>query len=98
MPAAAQDAAAGDPMRGRQIARVCAACHGINGIAKNPDAANLAGQDGGYLVRQLVAFRSGDRKNDTMSLIAAGMTDSQIEDVSAYFAAIKIQVTSVPGQ
>lgn len=98
MPAAAQDAAAGDPLRGRKLARVCAACHGIDGIAKNPEAANLAGQDSGYLVRQLIAFRSGDRKNDAMSLIAAGLTDSQIQDVAAYFAAIKIQVTSVPGQ
>ncbi len=97
-PAGAQDASAGDPVSGRKVARVCAACHGINGIAKMPDAANLAGQNPDYLVRQLVAFRSGTRKNDTMSLLAAGLTDAQIADVAAYYGRIEIEVTKVPGQ
>lgn len=97
-PALAQDATAGDAARGRKVARVCSACHGIDGIAKQPDAANLAGQDGGYLVRQLLAFRGGDRKNEVMSLIADGLSDTQIQDVAAYYSAVKIQVVGVPGQ
>ena len=97
-PAWAQDATAGDPARGRKVARVCSACHGVDGIARQPEAANLAGQDGGYLVRQLIAFRSGERKNEVMSLIAGGLSDTQIQDAAAYYAAIKIQVVAVPGQ
>jgi cytochrome c553 len=99
-PAAAtqDDAPAGDPLAGRKLARSCAACHGINGIANTPDAANLAGQSSNYIVRQLLAFRSGERKNDTMSIMAASLTDAQIADVAAYFGQIQIQVTKVPGQ
>ena len=89
----AQDAPPGDAVAGRKIvARSCAVCHGINGIAKVPDAANLAGQNADYLVRQLTAFRSGDRKNEIMSTMAQSLNDQQMRDVAAYFSAIAIQV------
>jgi len=102
LPAArAQDAAEngppGDPLAGRKVARMCAVCHGINGLAKQPDAANLAGQDPGYIVRQLAAFRSGARKNETMNTMAQTLNDQQMRDVAAYFGGIRITVTSVPG-
>ena len=98
MPAWAQDAPAGDALAGRRMARtVCAPCHGTNGIAKLPEAANLAGQDAGYIQRQLAAFKSGERKNEIMSQIAGTLEDKQMADVAAYFAAIKVEVKEVPG-
>lgn len=97
--AAASPAQAQDPGAGRALAaRTCQACHGLDGIAKLPEAANLAAQDAGYLTRQLLAFRSGERVNEQMSLVAKPLTDQQIADVAAYYAAITIKVTSVPGQ
>ncbi len=97
-PALAQDAPAGDPLAGRKLARtVCAPCHGANGIAKLPEAANLAGQDAGYLQRQLAAFRSGERKQEIMSQVAGTLSDQQMADVAAYFGAIKVEVRAVPG-
>lgn len=96
--ARAADLPEGNPMEGRKLVHVCSACHGSDGIAKQPDAANLAGQDATYLQRQLVAFRSGERKHEVMSVIAAGLTDKQIADAAAYYAAVQIQVVKVPGK
>ncbi len=97
----AQDADAGppgDPVAGRKVARACSQCHGIDGIAKQPDAANLAGQDPAYLVRQLTAFKNGDRKNDIMSAMAQTVDDKQMRDVAAYYGGIRIEIKSVPGE
>jgi cytochrome c553 len=88
-PAEAQDVAAGK----KKASTACAACHGANGIAKMPDAPNLAGNNAGYLVKQLNAFRSGERKHEQMSLIAQSLSDADIADVAAWFAAMKVTVT-----
>ena len=97
-PAGAESLPAGDVTAGRKVVRLCGACHGADGMAKNPEAANLAGQDAGYLSRQLIAFRGGERKNETMSLLAKTLTDQQIADVSAYYSAIEIAVTKLPAK
>ncbi len=97
--AAAAPASAQDVVAGRRVAaRVCSGCHGVDGIAKVPEAANLAGQDAGYLSRQLTAFRGGARKNEQMNAIVKTLTPQQIADVTAYYAAVKVEVVSVPGQ
>jgi len=94
-PAAAQE---GDPRAGRRLAGArCAVCHGNDGIARQPDAANLAGQTAIYVANQLRAFRSGERKNEQMNIIAADLTDPQIADLAAWYEAIRIEVT-VPGR
>lgn len=91
--APASDAPPGDAAAGRKIAtRVCQVCHGANGIAKLPEAANLAGQDPGYLTRQLAAFHSGDRKNETMQAVSQMLNPQQMSDVAAYYGGIKIEV------
>lgn len=93
VPAAAQDA-----MAGRQLAnRQCAACHGPQGIATLPEAANLAGQDAGYLARQLEAFRSGARVHELMTVVSKGLTDKQVADLAAFYSAIQVEVVRVPG-
>lgn len=85
IPAAAQDAAAG-----RAKAQACNVCHGPLGVSTAPDTPHLAGQPAIYLVRQLRAYRSGERKHEVMSVIAKPLTDAEIEDLSAWFASIKI--------
>ncbi len=95
--ARAQDAPPGDPAAGRKVAqRICQVCHGLNGIAKQPDAANLAGQDPGYLGRQLAAFHSGERKNETMAAVAQMLTPQQMADVAAWYGGMKISVAPLP--
>ncbi len=73
-------------------AKMCAACHGIDGLAKVADAPNLAGNGELYLARQLQAFRSGERKHPQMSVIAAGLGDDDIAAVTRWYSSIKVSV------
>ena len=83
--AAAQ--AAGDPAAGEQKAAPCAACHGANGMSPSPAFPHLAGQHASYLVHSLEQYRDGQRGNAIMAGQAAGLSDQDILDLAAYFAA-----------
>jgi cytochrome c553 len=78
---------AGDPVAGKAKAKVCAACHGENGISASPDFPKLAGQYYDYLVQAIRAYQTGGRKNPIMSGQAANLKPADIEDLAAYFAA-----------
>jgi cytochrome c553 len=92
-PAAAQAQNTG---AGRHKASACQACHGLDGIAKLPDAPHLAAQPSAYLERQLRAYRSGVRNNEVMSVAAKALSDDDIRDLAAYYSAVQIEVKSVP--
>lgn len=82
-----------DALKGKQrAAMACAVCHGPVGIAPMPSAPNLAGQQELYLVEQLRAYRNGKRKHEVMGVIAKPLTDEDIENLSAWYASIRIQV------
>ena len=87
----------GDLAAGHKVALQCQACHGMDGIAKIPEAANLAGQSEVYLTSSLNAYKSGERKNDMMSTIAPTLSDADIANVAAYYSAIEI-TAKVPGK
>jgi cytochrome c553 len=53
----------------------------------------LAGQQDEYLRRQLKAYRSGERQDPVMGVVAKMLTDEDIANVSAWYASIKITVT-----
>lgn len=84
-PAFAADA--GDPAKAQTIAsQVCTACHGADGnspLAMNP---TLAGQDAGYLLKQLKEFKSGARSNPVMMGMVANLTDADMLNLAAYYA------------
>lgn len=75
----------GNAQAGHAKATQCAACHGIDGISKLPEAPNLAGQTEVYLVKSLNDFRSGARQNEMMSIIAKSLSDSDIANLAAYY-------------
>jgi cytochrome c553 len=85
-------AATGDKAAGRRKAVQCQACHGLDGMSKLPNAPNIAGQPEAYLVKSLDEFRKGVRKNDMMSLVAPNLSDQDIADLAAYYAAIEVTV------
>jgi cytochrome c553 len=89
-------ATAGDAKAGRQKALQCQTCHGLDGMAKLPEAPNLAGQSQVYLIKALKDFRSGARKNDMMFLVIANLKDADIADLAAYYAAIPVTVGTPP--
>ena len=95
---AASGGEAGDLKAGRAKALMCQACHGLDGLSKVPDAPNIAGQTEPYIGAQLQAYKSGARKNDAMSVVAPSLSDTDVEDLAAYFAAIEINVVKIPGQ
>jgi cytochrome c553 len=72
----------------------CITCHGANGLSALPNAPHLAGQPMIYLVEQMKAYRSGKRAHEVMGVIAKPMSDADIDAVSAWYAAIKIEVKS----
>ena len=91
LPAAAQTAAAGpeaERLYLRSMAATCAHCHGTDGRALQGEAmVRLAGQPREYLLTQLMAFRTGDRKATIMHQITRGYSEAQLEALAGYFAA-----------
>lgn len=74
----------GDPLR--NIAP-CISCHG--GVDQKIGAPWIEGMPKDYLVAQLQAFKSGERRNDAagqMRNMARPMTDQEIDDVAAFYA------------
>ncbi|HTN34805.1 MAG TPA: c-type cytochrome [Marinobacter sp.] len=83
--------AAGDAAAGKAKAAVCAACHGQNGVAQIPMYPNLAGQHEQYLVSALKAYKAGQRTGGQAAIMqgqAAGLSDDDIANLSAYFASL----------
>ena len=69
-------------------AKACASCHNADGnsaIATNP---KLAQQHPEYIVKQLLEYKSGKRKNAVMNGMAATLSDDEVRDV-AWFVASK---------
>jgi cytochrome c553 len=90
--AAAAPAAAGDAAAGRMKALQCQACHGLDGLSKLPQAPHLAGQPEPYLRKSLDDFRKGIRINEMMTLVVKPLSDEDVADLAAYYAAIEISV------
>ena len=84
--------AAGDPEAGKSKAASCAACHGADGNSVNPEWPKLAGQHEDYLVKQLTFFKHGERDNDTMKGMSAGLSDRDRQDLAAFYASQKTTI------
>lgn len=80
---------AGDIGAGKAKSTSCVACHGSNGISNVGIYPNLKGQKKAYLKKQLISFRDGTRKDPIMNGMAKPLSDTDIENLSAYFASLK---------
>lgn len=83
--------AAGDAAAGQAKAAACVACHGMDGNSNGPEWPNLAGQHASYIVKQLKAFKAGERSNPLMSPQAQALSEQDMEDVAAYFSSQKVK-------
>ena len=88
--------AAADAAAGRRKAGACMACHGENGIGVQPNAPHLAGQPAIYVAEQLRQFRSGKRPSEVMAVIAKPLSDQDIDDLAAWYEAIRIDAKLPP--
>jgi cytochrome c553 len=86
---AGSPALAGSVEAGQAKAVTCSACHGQDGNSLNPEWPSIAGQHESYIVKALQSFKSGARQNVLMSSMALPLTDADMADLAAYFAAQK---------
>ncbi|MCF3972868.1 c-type cytochrome [Paracoccus salsus] len=86
-----------DPQAGRMVANMCRTCHGIDGYAAIPIAPHIGGEPASYLEAQLLAFKTGQREHEMMSVVAAGLSAQQISDVAAWYGAHTAQGTLPQG-
>jgi cytochrome c553 len=81
--------AAGNAGAGKGKAAVCAACHGTDGNSLSDAFPKLAGQHEGYIVKQLMDFKNGDRQNALMAPMVANLSEQDMADLGAYYASQK---------
>ncbi|MDB5811663.1 MAG: cytC1 [Betaproteobacteria bacterium] len=84
-------AADGNAAAGQQKTALCEGCHGIpdyrTAFPSVYRVPKLGGQHASYLAKALQAYKSGERSHPTMRAIAAGLSDQDMADLAAYYAA-----------
>jgi len=93
------EAGMGDAAAGKVLAaKNCAVCHGETGIASNPAWPHIAGQKVSYLVNVLKAFRGGLRKDPMMAGVVRGLSDTDIDNLAAFYATQSCEPVTAPGK
>jgi len=75
----------------RPAGRACAQCHLPSGDG-HPESSSLAGLPANYIIRQMAAFKNGERKGirpGVMIAMAKVLTDEEVRAAAEYFAALK---------
>jgi cytochrome c553 len=75
----------------RPAGRACAQCHLPTGDG-HPESSSLAGLPAAYIVRQMAAFKNGERKGvraGVMIAVAKVLSDAEVQAAAEYFAALK---------
>lgn len=80
--------AAGNIEAGRAKAAMCMSCHGVQGISSVPAYPNLAGQKDAYLVKALKEYKDGKRSSPIMKAMVASLSDTDIQNLAAYFSSL----------
>jgi cytochrome c553 len=80
-------AGAADLEAGNRKSAPCATCHGADGNATIPGMPSLAGQPNYFTHWQLIKYRDGRRKDPQMSPAAQNLSDTDMADLAAYYAA-----------
>ena len=86
-----------DVERGKLLAFGCVACHGAAGLSESPAYPHIAGQDARYLYKQLHDFKDKTRNNPQMNGIAASLSEQEMADIAAYYAALSAPVPDKGG-
>ena len=75
-----------DIAKGQQLSASCQACHVADGTRGAPANPILQGQHPEYLVKQLIEFKGGKRKNAVMMGMAATLSEEDMKHISAFYA------------
>ena len=87
-PAQRAPASRGDPVAGEPLTAMCGGCHGAGGVSSDAATPSLAGQDAQYLANATKAYRK-TRQNWGMQRYVSGLSDKDIDNISAFYAAQK---------
>ena len=78
-----------DIEQGKLLAETtCSNCHGAEGVSATEGVPNLAGQRPAYLYRELRAYVSGARDNNTMNGTVKFLSTDALINVAAYYASM----------
>jgi cytochrome c553 len=75
-----------DLAKGQQLAATCLACHTADGTRGAPANPIIQGQHPEYLVKQLIEFKSGKRKNAIMAGMVAALSEEDMKHIAAFYA------------
>jgi len=78
----------------KPVVQACARCHLPSG-AGHPESSSLAGLPAPYIIRQVAAFKNGERtgvRTTTMVPFAKELSDENVRAAAEYFASLKPQV------
>lgn len=82
--------AEGDAAAGKDKTVMCGGCHGIVGFRtaypETYHVPKLGGQNAGYIVNALKAYKAGDRQHPSMKAIAASLSEQDMADLAAYYS------------
>ncbi|MCL9775635.1 c-type cytochrome [Vibrio methylphosphonaticus] len=74
---------------GEQKAKVCVACHGVDGISSIESYPNLRGQKMAYLITSLKSYQSRERSAGLAVLMqqqADALSDKDMSDIAYYYS------------
>jgi len=85
----AQGEVKGDLQRAKEKISMCSGCHGIPDYrTAYPDVyyvPMIAGQNPGYIVKALEAYKTGERNHPSMRAIAASLSSQDMADLAVYY-------------
>tara|TARA_B100000214_G_scaffold350290_1_gene303821 strand:+ start:541 stop:861 length:321 start_codon:yes stop_codon:yes gene_type:complete len=84
--------ATGNVELGKKKAETCLGCHAVTGyfnVYPSYRVPKLGGQNIGYLVNALNAYKNGTRMHATMQANAFNLTDEEILDIATYMSSLK---------
>ena len=77
------------------VATRCSTCHGAMGQSTSPIFPSLASQNPQYIAKQLHDFKAGKRVSDVMAPQVADLSENNISELAAFFAAKPAKVNRV---
>lgn len=81
--------AAGSAEAAKGKVSMCIGCHGIpyyrTAYPEVYHVPKIAGQSAQYIVKAMRAYKDGSRNHPSMTGIARGLSDADIEDLAAYY-------------
>jgi cytochrome c553 len=83
--------------QGREKARACTTCHGLDGLRQGGEMPSIGGRDYYELLYQMGSFRRADRFHPAMTVLLQTFDVADMADVAAYFASMDRADRARPG-